>query len=68
MLSALVLLCSHAIHTPQVRYSVNRFIKFVGPGLLMSIAYVVSGGRVWVCVLGIPQHEQGEQQLQRPGS
>jgi len=26
----------------QVSYSLNRFIKFIGPGLLMSIAYVVS--------------------------
>lgn len=33
----------------QVQYSLNRFVKFIGPGLLMSIAYVVSvtapGGR-----------------------
>lgn len=26
----------------QVQYSLNRFVKFIGPGLLMSIAYVVS--------------------------
>jgi hypothetical protein len=26
----------------QVSFSLNRFVKFIGPGLLMSIAYVVS--------------------------
>lgn len=28
----------------QVSFSLNRFVKFIGPGLLMSIAYVVSSG------------------------
>jgi Mn2+/Fe2+ NRAMP family transporter len=32
----------------QVSYSLNRFVKFIGPGLLMSIAYVVS----WKLVQG----------------
>lgn len=38
-------------------FSLKRFIKFVGPGLLMSIAYVVSqpAGRAH-CVSSLPQH------------